>query len=235
MKSLFTPSIKSLALSIATVALLAFTQGVARADELRLVGGTTGSFNTGDSTLGDLTYSRATIDGTTGGGILRLDAEPRLPNVNNLGSFTLFGEPTDFFGGFLLTVQFDAPGGFLEGNPRPVGGVVYMDSFGNLLIDMDNAPMLFTFVDRISGLSGIFALTVDDAFFCLSTQCAGGFAADFGSLAFQANAPAVRTIPLTGTVTLVSGPTAVPEPATMWLLATGLTGAAAARLRRRKR
>jgi len=217
-------NLKSLALSIATIALLVAGQTIARADELRLFGTTTGLFGTEppSSTLGELTYEPALVNGTTNGGVLVLNAAPGEPNVNNLGSFTLVGDPKSFTGAFTLTVQFASPRGIGEGNPRRFNASAFVQD-GFLIIAFSNPTQLFTFSDPSFGV-GAFVLSLEDVFFCLTCP---------NSLALNVNAPRVRTLPLTGTIRLVSAPTAVPEPATMLLLATGLAGVAA-RVRRRR-
>src|SRR5712691_2214065 len=158
---------KSLALSAALSAFCIVSQGVARADELRIVSTTTGTFSGSGSTFNNLTYNGAFVDGTTTNGILLLTAMPDLPNRNNLGSFTLVGIPSDFgTGAFALTVQFAAPSGILAGNPQVITGSAFLVS-GNLLIDIDNTPQVFTFSNPNG--TGVFALTVDDVFFDLSS------------------------------------------------------------------
>jgi len=231
MKRLFQANVKSLALAIATIAFLAAGPGIARANELTLIGGTAGLLNAPPNLL---TYSLASIRGTTTGGTLDLTAPATPPsNVNNLGSFTLLQRPINFSGGFNLFVQFDVPGGIIGSNTRVFDASLSLDQDGNLLIDFGNNSQSYLFTNE-NGI-GVFSVSVDSLLFVFGpVPSALGFQdAVTPSLVRAVNCPSFPcTAALTGRVTDL---TAIPEPATLLLLATGISGLAAGVRRRKSR
>ena len=170
-------------------------------------------------TFDDLSYLNTSFSGTSVGGALAL----------SLGQFSLLpaGGNDNYAGNnFNLRISFEAPTGLgtsttvftsvLTGltksgsqpcspNPAPCGSVS---------IDFDNTPIPFSFTN--GSTTGSFLLTVND----------------LTILANQTN------VSLTGMITAANqetgtGPTLVPEPASLFLFGTGGL-ALAARLRRRK-
>ena len=228
----FTTMLKPLALSIAFFAIFSMAQGVALADEITIAGNTNGCFGAGctppstggaqqQTTLLGLTYQNSTFSGTSSNGFLAIGntgRPPGTPNVDNLGSFTLSGQPAVYSGqNFTLRVTFTTPQGINGSNTTTFAAVltgsVSANDTGGVFVDFDNTPRLFTFsfVDANGQTqTGSFSFHVNDV-----SVIAGG------------------TIALSGNITGAQQ-SAIPEPATMILLGTGLAGVAAKIRKRRK-
>jgi hypothetical protein len=204
MTSHITTLLKSLSMAFALIGILVLAQGQARADEVTIAGFTTGSI-TGVPAL-NFTGSNSFTNTT----FLGIGA---LSGANNLGTFSLGAAPgTLVAGSFTLNVTFTSPTGINGGQGTTytasiTGSVAPLANNGGVSINFDNNPVVFTF-SNANG-TGSFSLALADVFL------------ETGQ---QANLTAGTT----------GQQTAVPEPATLLLLGTGLTGIAAKLRKRRK-
>lgn len=227
--------VKPLALSVFALAFFTLAQGVARADEVFIAGFTNGCFGVAcapgaSATSGGLTYSNSTFSGTTAGGFRALggNANPG-SNFNNLGSISLSTAPQTYNTPFTLRVTFTAPQGINGSNQATftaiISGTVRSDNTGGVFVDFNNTPVTFTFNDPNCEPN-------PEA----QPPSAGQTTCGVGSFNFSVNDIAIdpgQTVSVTGQITGASQ-TTVPEPATMILLGTGISGVAAMVRRRRK-
>ena len=241
-----TPTLVKLLSAALFVSVFLSSHNVAKADEVFIQGYTNGCFchttdatvtpvNTSatqtDTVLG-LTFVNATFSGTTSGGFLGLNGNPVAPptqNVNNLGALFLSTTPATYLNEISLRVTFTAPEGIfgsLKGSlvfAAVIRGTVTSDpTSGGVLINFGNIPTLLTFTDPNCGTTTV-ALQ--------QTTCG------MGTFSFSINPIFInpgQLVPITGQITGAQQ-TEIPEPATMFLLSSGLMGIAAGLRRRRSR
>src|SRR2546423_3033501 len=205
MKTTISGLIKSFWLGLAVLVIIGATHSIARADEVTIAGSTTGSI-TG---VPQLSFTGNIFTGTTALGV------GSLSGTNSLGTLFLSTAPLQSVTGtFDLNVIFTVPAG-INGGPATtytasiLGSVSPNISQGGVNIHFLSPTQLFTFSN--SSGTGSFSLTVPDLF-------------------VQSGQSASLTAGFTGEQ---SAP-AIPEPMTIILLGTGLSGIAA-KLRQRKR
>jgi hypothetical protein len=200
----FATMFKPLAMSIALIAIFGAAQ-IAKADPVTVSGTSSGTVT--GTAASFLSFTGNTFTATTAGGVGAFSGADRI------GTFVLAstaGE-TPVSGNFTLNLTFTAPAGIEGGQATTytatVSGTISTPNVGGVQITFDNPVQTFTF-SNASG-SGSFTITLPNLF-------------------VQSGDTANLTAGLTG------NQTAVPEPATMLLLGTGLAGVAA-RIRKRRK
>ncbi len=160
MGSVFTAATKSFVFGVAFVVFLTLNQEVARADTVVINGLTVGSYNNSIFLSPSATLLGLTFNGTTFPNPIAI-ADTSAPSFSfnssnlTLGSFTLTGDPATYTGNtFWLQLTFsfvNAPLLDIEPIslqfpqfPSSVLGTVQSAANGSLIIDFNNAPVVFS-------------------------------------------------------------------------------------------
>jgi hypothetical protein len=214
---------RSLVFAFAIVVFLTLNQRVARAETVVINGLTVGSFNNSIFLAPSATLLGLTFNGTTFPNPIAT-ADTSAPSFSFLssnlilGSFTLTGDPATYTGNTFwlqLTYSFvNAPLLDIEPTslqfpsfPSSLIGTVQSAANGSLLVDFNNAPVVFA-VTLGGNLISTFTVTIDDVI-------------------IQPG----QTVNIVSTVNQTS---AVPEPMTLVMLSAGLAGMGTAIRKRRK-
>jgi hypothetical protein len=244
--------IKFLSLGLIVGAMFTMGQRVALADEVLISGFTNGCFVTPATpcapinspapqvpapSLFGLTYQNSHFSGISANGFLAFGGNPVTPpgqGSNNFGSFFLDPTLPAMYDGntFRLRITFTAPEGIADDSRvfnADIIGTVRSDESGGVRIDFGqtaNQGVLFTFTD----------LNCEPNPFPGQAPPGQQVTCGTGSFRLRLNDLSInpgQTASLTGDI-FAAQQTPIPEPATLLLLGSGLSGIAAWRRRRSK-